>query len=189
MSKPELTIWDEMMSGKPYDAAHPELQLRLDRTREALHEYNLMPPSHTAEREALLRSLLGSCGSNLHVNPPIRFDYGCNIHLGDNVFVNYNLTVLDEGRVEIGDNAFIGPNVSIFTACHPVDPVERNNYVQWAEGVKIGNNVWIGGCTTILPGVTVGDNVVIGAGAVVVASVPDSVVVAGNPARIIRHIG
>lgn len=177
-----------MMSGEPYDATHPVLLRNLADVREALHDYNLMRPSQTAERDAMIRSLLGSCGANFHVNQPIRFDYGCNIHIGDNVFVNFNLTVLDEGRVDIGNNVFIGPNVSIYTACHPIDPEERNRGVEWSESVKIGNNVWIGGGATILPGVTVGDNVVIGAGSVVTHSVPDSVVVAGNPAAIIKHI-
>lgn len=184
----DLPIWAEMMSGKPYDAAHPALIRSLEATREALYEYNVMKPSQTRERDALLCSLLGSCGSNLHVNQPIHFDYGCNIHVGDNVYVNFNLTVLDEGRVEIGSNVFIGPNVSILTACHPLEADERDRGVQWAEGVAIGDSVWIGAGATILPGVTIGSRSVVGAGAVVTRDVPPGVVVAGNPARIIRHI-
>lgn len=103
-------------------------------------------------------------------------------------FANFNLTILDEARVTIGDNVLIGPNVSIYTACHPLDAIERNKWVEWAEPVTIGNNVWIGGSSTILPGVTVGDNVVIGAGSVVTRDVPSDVVVGGNPARIIKRL-
>lgn len=183
----DLPIWAEMMSGKPYDAAHPALIRSLEATREALYEYNVMKPSQTRERDALLRSLLGSCGSNLHVNQPIHFDYGCNIHVGDNVYVNFNLTVLDEGRVEIGSNVFIGPNVSILTACHPLEADERDRGVQWAEGVAIGDSVWIGAGATILPGVTIGSRSVVGAGAVVTRDVPPGVVVAGNPLHWHHH--
>lgn len=97
-------------------------------------------------------------------------------------------TILDEAPVIIGDNAFIGPNVSIFTACHPLDPKERNTAIQWAEAVSIGNNVWIGGNATILPGVTIGDNCIIGAGSVVTKNVAPNTVVGGNPAKVLKTI-
>lgn len=116
---------------------------------------------------SILKSLLRSSGNNIIINQPFRCDYGCNISVGENFMANFNLTILDEALVTIGNNVFIGPNVSIFTACHPIDPVERNKGVEWAEPVTIGNSVWIGGDTTILPGVTIGDNVTIGAGSVV----------------------
>ena len=138
--------------------------------------------------KTLFRSIVGKCGEKFHVNQPFRCDYGCNILIGNNFFANFNLTILDEAIVEIGDNVFIGPNVSIYTACHPLDPEARNTGVEWAEPVTIGNSVWIGGSAVILPGVTIGDNSVVGAGAVVTRDVPSGVVVAGNPARIIKHI-
>jgi maltose O-acetyltransferase len=109
-------------------------------------------------------------------------------HRGENFFANFCFTVLDEAKVIIGDNAFIGPNVSIYTACHPLDAEERNKQIEWAEPVTIGDNVWIGGSVTILPGVTIGNNAVIGAGSVVVKDIPDSCVAAGNPARVIKQI-
>ena len=96
--------------------------------------------------------------------------------------------MLDEAKVTIGDNCFIGPNVSIYTACHSTDPVERNTRNEWAEPVTIGNNVWIGGSVTILPGVTIGDNVTIGAGSVVAKDIPSNVVAVGNPCRVIKQI-
>lgn len=180
--------WSRMLSGEVYDAVNPEFLRRLEVTREKLWEYNNLRPSLTADRETILRSLLGACGDRVHVNQPIRFDYGCNIYIGDDFFANFNLTILDEAEVRIGNNVFIGPNVSIYTACHPLNAAERNSGVEWAEPVTIGDSVWIGGGATILPGVTVGDGAVIGAGAVVTRDVPAGALVGGNPARIIRMI-
>ena len=113
--------WSRMLSGEVYDAVHPEFLRRLEETREKLWEYNNLCPSLTSAREAILRSLLGACGDRVHVNQPIRFDYGCNIYIGNDFFANFNLTILDEAEVHIGNNVFIGPNVSIYTACHPLE--------------------------------------------------------------------
>lgn len=180
--------WSKMLRGEVYDALHPLLIQRLESTRAKLWEYNNMHPGKVTEREAIIRSLFGACGSRIHINQPFRCDYGCNVYVGENFFANFNLTILDEAEVRIGDNAFIGPNVSIFTACHPLEAVERNSGVEWAEPVTIGHNVWIGGAAVILPGVTIGDNVVVGAGSVVTRDVPSDCVVAGNPARVIKRL-
>ena len=115
-------------------------------------------------------------------------DYGCNIFVGRCFFANFNFTVLDEAPVTIGDDCFIGPNVSIYTACHSTDPVERNSRREWAKPVTIGDNVWIGGSVTILPGVTIGSNVTIGAGSVVVKDIPDGCVAVGNPCRVVKML-
>ena len=179
--------WQKMLDGEIYEASHSGFYDRLD-TREKLWEFNNMNPRRTDAMCAILRGMLGSCGEKIHVNQPLRCDYGCNIHVGENFFANFNLTVLDEAPVTIGDNVLIGPNVSIYTACHPLDPDQRNTWVEWAEPVTIGNNVWIGGSVTILPGVTIGDNVVIGGGSVVVRSIPSGTVAAGNPARVIKRL-
>lgn len=181
-------IWAKMISGEIYDATHPALVKRLEATREKLWEFNSLRPSQTAEQHAILDSLLGSHGINYQFNQPFRCDYGENIRIGENFFANFNLTILDEAEVSFGDNCFIGPNVSVYTACHPLEASERNKAVEWAEPVRIGHNVWIGGSATILPGVTIGNNVVIGAGAVVTKSFPDNVVIGGNPARIIKKV-
>ena len=118
----------------------------------------------------------------------IHCDYGYNIEVGENFFANYNFTVLDVGKVRIGANAQIAPNVSIYTAGHPVHPDSRNSGYEYGIDITIGDNVWIGGNVCILPGVTVGDNVVIGAGSVVTKDIPDNVIAAGNPCRILRTI-
>ncbi|MBD5356031.1 MAG: sugar O-acetyltransferase [Bacteroides sp.] len=187
MTKAEK-IWDTMISGEVYDATHPGLIKRLRETREKLWEFNNLPPSQEERQKEIIRGLLGGCGEWFQINQPFRCDYGSNIYIGEGFFANFNLTILDEAEVRIGKNVFIGPNVSIFTACHPIDPEERNKILEWAEPVTIGNSVWIGGAATILPGVTIGDNVVIGAGAVVTKDVPSNVVVGGNPAKIIKEI-
>lgn len=177
-----------MVSGQVYDATNKELIRRLMETREKIARLNALSPTDQSGQKTILHNLLGSHGQAYHFNQPFRCDYGCNIHIGENFFANFNLTILDEADVRIGDNCFIGPNVSIYTACHPLDAAARNTCVEWAEKVTIGDNVWIGGSVTILPGVTIGNNVVIGAGSVVTKSFPDNVLVAGNPARVIRGI-
>lgn len=180
--------WQKMLDGEVYDAGRGEFLERLVSTRKRIKEFNDMDSERSEELRLILRGLLGSCGERLTVNQPFRCDYGCNIHVGENFFANFNFTVLDEARVTIGDNVLIGPNVSIYTACHPLDSVERNKWVEWAEPVTIGDNVWIGGSVTILPGVTIGDNVVIGAGSVVTRDIPSHTVAAGNPARVIKRL-
>lgn len=180
--------WGKMLRGEIYNATHPEFLRRLVVTRQRLWTFNNLEPVKLADQQLILRELLGSCGEKFHFNQPFRCDYGCNIHIGENFFANFNFTVLDEAEVRIGDNAFIGPNVSIYTACHPLDAPTRNTAVEWAEPVVIGNNVWIGGSATILPGVTIGDNVVIGAGSVVTHDIPSDCVAAGNPARVIKSL-
>ena len=180
--------WNKMLSGEVYDAVNPRFIEMLMTTRDKLLEFNNLRPYEMDKMKDILRGLLGSHGKNFHVNQPFRCDYGCNIHIGENFFANFNLTILDEAEVRIGDNCFIGPNVSIFTACHPLDAASRDTGVEWAEPVTIGDSVWIGGNATILPGVTIGDNVVIGAGSVVTRNIPSGVVVGGNPARIIKKV-
>lgn len=181
-------IWRKMLSGEPYDAAHPYLIQKLEATRQLLWRYNAMDPSDIEGRTKIIHSLLGSHGERCHINQPFRCDYGENIYVGEDFFANFNLTILDEAYVTIGNNVFIGPNVSIYTACHPLEADARNRLVEWAERVTIGDNVWIGGSATLLPGVTIGDNVVIGAGAVVTRSFPCNCLIAGNPAHIIRQL-
>lgn len=180
--------WQKMLHGEIYEALHPEFLRRLENTRDLLWEYNSLRPSEKNRREEIIRNLLGSCGEKFHINQPFRCDYGCNVYIGENFFANFNLTILDEGEVHIGDNVFIGPNVSIYTACHPLNPEERNTGVEWAEPITIGDNVWIGGSVTILPGVTIGNNAVIGAGSVVSKDIPAGSLAVGNPCRVIRKI-
>ena len=183
---PEARVWDDMVSGREYDATHPYLLERLNATKDKIWEYNKMRPSMLKERNELLRGLLGKSDGDTFINQPFYCDYGSNIRVGRRFFANFNFTVLDEAPVTVGDDCFIGPNVSIYTACHSTDPVERNSRREWAKPVTIGDNVWIGGSVTILPGVTIGSNVTIGAGSVVVKDIPDGCVAVGNPCRVVK---
>ena len=184
---PEARVWDDMVSGREYDATHPYLLERLNATKDRIWEYNKMRPSMLKERNELLRGLLGKSDGDTFINQPFYCDYGSNLRVGRRFFANFNFTVLDEAPVTVGDNCFIGPNVSIYTACHSTDPIERNSRREWAKPVTIGDNVWIGGSVTILPGVTIGSNVTIGAGSVVVKDIPDGCVAVGNPCRVVKR--
>lgn len=178
-----------MLAGLVYDATAPDLLAELEATREALYEFNLLRPSEIRRMKEILKGLFGKVGDdNFIINQPFRCDYGRQISIGKRFFANFNFVVLDEARITIGDDCFIGPNVSIYTACHSTDPVKRNSRQEWAEPVTIGNNVWIGGSVTILPGVNIGDNVTIGAGSVVVHDLPSNSVAVGNPCRVIRRL-
>ena len=184
-----MTEKEKMLSGMVYSAIDDQLLRELNEVKEIIHEYNALKPSQTLRRFQILKDLLGHVADDeIIVNQPFYCDYGKQIRVGKRFFANFNLTVLDEARVTIGDDCFIGPNVSIYTACHSTDPVERNTRREWAEPVTIGDNVWIGGSVTILPGVTIGSNVTIGAGSVVTRDIPDNVVAVGNPCKVIKKI-
>ena len=184
-----MTEKEKMSAGMVYSAVDAQLLEELDSVKETIHRYNAMSPADKSGRLEILKGLLGHTGDDdIIINQPFYCDYGKQISVGKRFFANFHFTVLDEAKVTIGDDCFIGPNVSIYTACHSTDPAERNTRNEWAEPVTIGNNVWIGGSVTILPGVTIGDNVTIGAGSVVTKDIPSGVVAAGNPCRIIKQL-
>ena len=184
-----MTEKEKMLSGEIYSAIDPQLLEELTEVKEIIHDYNLLSPSEIQKGKEILRGLLGHIADNEFLTvQPFYCDYGKQISVGKRFFANFNFTVLDEARVTIGDDCFIGPNVSIYTACHSTDPVERNSRQEWAKPVTIGHNVWIGGSVTILPGVTIGDNVTIGAGSVVVGDIPSNTVAAGNPCKVIKNL-
>ena len=135
----------------------------------------------------IIKELFGK-SENAFVNPPFYCDYGKHIEVGKNFFANYNCTILDIAKVVIGDNCQMAPNVAIYTAGHPIHPLTRNTLYEYGVEVTIGDNVWIGGNTVICPGVHIGSNTVIGAGSVVTKDIPDWVIAAGNPCRVIRSI-
>lgn len=184
-----MTEKEKMLAGKVYSAVDEELLRELEAVREVIHKYNSLRPSEAEERLSILKGLLGSIADDeVIVCQPFYCDYGKQISVGRRFFANFHLTILDEAPVTIGDDCFIGPNVSIYTACHSTDPIERNSRREWAEPVTIGDNVWIGGSVTILPGVSIGNNVTIGAGSVVTKDIPDNTVAVGNPCRVIRYL-
>ena len=184
-----MTEKEKMLAGEIYSAVDKELVEELNAVKSVIRQYNNLPPAANEQRFKMLKDLLGHIADDQAlIIQPFYCDYGKQIRVGKRFFANFNFTVLDEAPVTIGDDCFIGPNVSIYTACHSTDPIERNSRKEWAEPVTIGNSVWIGGSVTILPGVTIGDNVTIGAGSVVVKDIPSNCIAAGNPCRIIKEL-
>lgn len=184
-----MTEKEKMLSGQLYSAVDKELVRELNEVKNQIQAYNNLLPTDLEARRQMLNGILGEVADGAaFINQPFYCDYGKHIRVGKRFFANFHFTVLDEALVTIGDDCFIGPNVSIYTACHSTDPVERNSRKEWAEPVTIGDNVWIGGDVVILPGVTIGDNVTIGAGSVVTRDIPSNTVAAGNPCRVIKTI-
>ncbi len=184
-----MTEKEKCHQGWLYNANHDrELLEERDKTKELLWRYNRLNPSEKAARRKLLDQLFGKLGEGAVIEQPFYCDYGYNITAGNNFFANFNVTILDDAKVTIGNNVFLAPNVSIYTAGHPLEPEPRNQGLEYAYPVTIGNNVWIGGGVIILPGVTIGDNVTIGAGSVVTKSIPPGVLALGNPCRVVREI-
>ncbi len=178
----------KMLAGELYRSLDPELVADTERAQRLVAQYNATPGEATEIRLALLHQLFGSLGDGAVIRPLFACDYGYNIRLGRNVFINFNCVFLDCASIEIGDNLQMGPAVQIYTATHPLEADVRRSGLEYARPVSIGHDVWIGGGAIILPGVTIGDRSVIGAGSVVVHDVPAAKVVAGNPARIIREL-
>ena len=177
---------EKMIAGELYFANDPELVA--DRMF-ARSQSQIINQAESAElRSQLLKETFGRTGKKIYMEPVINFDYGYNIFVGENFYANFNCTFLDVSTIEIGDNCMFAPNVQLYTATHPLHPVKRNSGLEYAKPIKIGDNVWLGGGVIVTPGVTLGDNVVVGAGSVVTKSFPDNVVIAGNPARIIKTV-
>ena len=179
---------ERMLAGLPYKAWMDGLSEDRLEAKRKLYEYNHLPPEKWDMQTELLKNILGKTGKVIHIEAPFHCDYGYNIEVGENFFANYNLIILDVGKVVIGDNAHIAPNVAIYTAGHPIHPDSRNSGYEYGIGITIGDNVWIGGNSCIMPGVTIGNNVVIGGGSVVTKDIPDNVLAVGNPCRVIREI-
>ncbi len=178
----------KMLAGQPYLANDPELVAERQSAKELVFDLNNLRPTLLEERNTILRKLLGKTSSNFYVEPPFRCDYGYNIELGSNFYANYNLVILDCAKVTIGNNVFIAPNVGIYTAGHPLHAHLRNQELEFALSITIGNNVWIGGNVVINPGVTIGNNTVIGSGSVVTRNIPANVLAVGNPCKVLRAI-
>lgn len=183
-----MTEKEKMLSGQLYDSRNRELTKERHRARILFQKINTLDDDHKQERNKLLYELIGHAEGSFFIEPPFYCDYGYNIHLGKNVFLNFNCCLLDVMKIEIGQNTLIGPNVQIYTATHPMDKETRSTMLEFAKPIKIGDDVWIGGNAVICPGVTIGNGVVIGAGAVVTKDVPDDVFVGGNPAKIIKSL-
>lgn len=177
-----------MLAGELYNAADAELKQARNNARNILKQYNSSGATETERRVRLLKELIPVQGENLYIEPPFYCDYGSNIIAGENVYFNFDCVALDVCEVKIGNNCMFGPAVQIYTPLHPMNAVERASGLEYGKPIVIGNDVWVGGNATILPGVTIGDRCVIGAGSVVTKDIPPDSFAAGNPAKVIKSL-
>ena len=188
MEKTEQEI--RMEQGLIYDPNAPEITKRQLPYLEGLWEFNNLRPSQLAEKEKYMKETFAECGEGCYIELPFHANWGGkNIHFGNFVYANFNLTMVDDGHIYVGDRVLFGPNVVVATPNHPILPSLREKSLQYNKDVHIGSNVWIGAGAVIVPGVTIGDNSVIGAGSVVTKDIPSNVVAVGNPCRVLREIG
>lgn len=184
-----MTEKEKCDCGELYDANYDsELLNERSRCQRLCHALNNLHPDQTDERQQLLTRLLGKVQHDCTIISPFYCDYGYRIEVGNHFFANFNCVILDAAPVTFGNHVFIGPHCGFYTAGHPLDPELRNQGLEYARPIRIGNNVWIGGGVSVLPGVTIGDNTMIGAGSVVTRNIPPGVVAAGNPCRVIRDL-
>lgn len=181
---------DRMLKGQLYtcEEKDEDREKMYQNRNKFLDAFNNTKYGDFKKREKLARKYFGHVGKHFIMNKPFHCDYGCNIYIGDNFFANFDCIILDVNRVYIGNNVMFAPKVAIYTPGHPIDKDVRAKLLEYGKEVHIGNDVWIGGNTVVNPGVTIGNNVVIGSNSVVTKDIPDNVVAAGNPCRVIRPI-
>jgi acetyltransferase-like isoleucine patch superfamily enzyme len=184
-----MTEKEKAQKGYLYDANN-DIALIKERTLclDLCFQYNGLRPSMIEIRETLIKKIIGKTNGEFLIEQPFWCDYGYNVEIGKNFFANHNCIILDGAKVIFGNNVFIAPNCGFYTAGHPIDSEQRNQGLEYAYPITVGNNVWIGAHVVVLPGVTIGNDVVIGAGSVVNKDIPSGVIAAGNPCKVIRKI-
>ena len=183
-----MTEKEKMQRQMLYDANYDKaLMSERDNAKDLCYDYNLLRPSDKEGQQALMKKLLGRTNGAFCIVAPFWCDYGYNIEIGENFFANHNTVILDGAKVTFGDNVFIAPDCGFHTAGHPIDSERRNQGLEYAYPITVGDNEWIGAGVQVMPGVTIGSNVVIG-GSVVVKDIPSNSVAVGNPCRVIRAI-
>jgi len=182
-------IKERMYSKKLYYCNDEYLVIEQLNSLELLYDFNSTRPLEQNKRQELLKKMFAEIGENCYIEPPFHSNWGGkNVHFGNSVYANFNLTLVDDCDIFVGNNVMFAPNVTVATATHPINPVLRSKQAQYNLPVHIGNNVWIGTGAIILPGVSIGDNTVIGAGSVVTKDIPANVVAVGNPCKVLREI-
>ena len=184
-----MTQYERMVKGLIYDPGDPEIMNEQVPFLKKLSEFNSLKPDQQEEKQQYMHEVFASCGENCYIEIPLHANWGGHhLHLGNNVYMNFNTTLVDDGHIYIGDKVMFGPNVTITTASHPIDPELRGRNLQYNKDVWIDDNVWIGAGVIIMPGIHIGKNSVIGAGSIVTRDVPENVVAFGNPCRVRREI-
>lgn len=188
MTEGARSMRDRMLAGDLYLADDPVLGAENARAQALSHQLNATDPTDGGRRREILEDLLGDFGDGSEIRSPFHCDYGYQTRIGARTFANWGLVSLDVATVTIGDDVQIGPNVQLLTAIHPLEPAPRREKWEAAQPIVIEDNVWLGGGVIVCPGVTIGENTVVGAGAVVVRSLPANVVAVGSPARVVREL-
>ncbi|GLS92123.1 galactoside O-acetyltransferase [Psychromonas marina] len=183
-----MDIKSKMHSQKVYCYDDENLVAEQTQCLENLYDFNHTRPREEGKRQELMGKIFAEVGENCYIEPPLQANWGIHTHLGNNVYANFNLTLVDDTHIYIGDNVMLGPNVTLATAGHPIDPEIRQQATQFNIPITIGANVWIGASSVVLPGVCIGENSVIGAGSIVTKDIPANVVALGNPCRVLRPI-
>lgn len=185
-----LTEKEKAKRGLLYNANYDKELLReRDHAKGLIYEYNSSHPLDYDKRKSIIRKLFGEIKGDFLIESPFHCDYGYNIFIGENFYANIGCVILDGAKVSIGSNVFLAPYVGLYTAGHPLDVARRNEGLEYARPVTVGDNVWIGAGASVLPGVAIGGDTVIGAGSVVTKDIPSGVLAVGNPCRVIREIG
>lgn len=179
---------EKMLAGELYRATDPELAASYFRAQRLTATFNGLAAEDVEGRRAALQELFARVGERTVVNAGLRCDYGWNVSIGRDTFVNYDCVLLDCNRIDIGDEVQIGPGVHIYTATHPVDAATRRSGLEYALPVHVGDGVWLGGGAIVCPGVRIGENTVVGAGSVVTRHLPPNVLAMGNPCRVVRTL-
>ena len=184
-----MTQYERMIKGLIYDPNDKEIMQEQFPFTEKLWEFNQLKPSDFEKKQAYMKEVFAQCGENCYIELPLRANWGGHhLHLGNNVYANINLTLVDDAHIYVGDGVMFGPNVTIATANHPIDPELRAKGLQYVKDVHIEENVWICAGVIVCPGVRIGKNSVIAAGSVVTEDIPENVLVAGSPCRVKRKI-
>lgn len=183
-----MTEWERMQKGLVYNDFDQDLFNKRVEAKKLFKAYNKTGDEEIDLRNKIMKQLFKNVGENVWIEPDFRCEFGKNITIGDNVYINFGCIILDCSEVTIGSHTLLGPNIGLYAANHSTDATERINGGCYGKPIHIGNNVWLGGDVKVLQGVTIGDNTIIGAGSIVTKDIPDNVIAVGNPCKVIRKI-
>lgn len=183
-----MTEWERMQKGLVYNDFDQDLFNKRVEAKKLFKAYNKTEDEEVDLRNKIMKQLFKNVGENVWIEPDFRCEFGKNITIGDNVYINFGCIILDCSEVTIGSHTLLGPNIGLYAANHSTDATERINGGCYGKPIHIGNNVWLGGDVKVLQGVTIGDNTIIGAGSIVTKDIPDNVIAVGNPCKVIRKI-
>lgn len=184
-----MSQYERMVAGLLYNPDDEEIKAEQVIYQDKLWEFNRLKPSDEAKKQEYMKEVFAECGEGCYIELPFYANWGgSHVHFGSDIYANFNLTMVDDGHIYVGDRVLFGPNVTVATAGHPINSALRSAVYQYNKDIYICENAWIGAGAIILPGIRIGRNSVIGAGSIVTHDIPDNVVAAGDPCRVMRVI-